>query len=206
MNYRDYKQFGQGEYYHIYNRGNARADTFLDDQDYNFFLLRLKQNLLPELNSKLRIQLLPANSFSLICYCLMPNHFHLLIRQNREITPAKLLLKVCTSYSKYFNKKYGKVGHVFQDRYKQANIYDNEYLLWLSFYIHQNPKVSNLVRSLEDYEWSSYKSFIDLKYSSFCEKDVILSQFKSVEDYRHSLESSYELIKSKKGLENLTLD
>src|SRR5205809_297696 len=119
MKNRDYKKFGAGEYYHVYNRGDGKENIFLDDQDFMFFMLRLRQNLVPDEGSKDRIKSLPPNSFSLVSYCLMPNHFHFLLRQNADIPTTKLMTKVCTSYSMYFNKKYNKVGHVFQDQYKQ---------------------------------------------------------------------------------------
>src|SRR3989344_4039803 len=96
MNNRDYKISASGQYYHIYNRGNAKQNIFLDDSDYKFFLLRLKQNIFPSEieNKKFRINPLPPNSFSILAYCLMPNHFHFLIRQNRDIPTGKLMLKL----------------------------------------------------------------------------------------------------------------
>ncbi|MEK9209095.1 MAG: transposase, partial [Patescibacteria group bacterium] len=111
---RDYKSSAPGEYYHAYNRGNAKEPVFLDDDDYRFFLLRLDQNLSSDIAVNRHFRPLPPNSFSLISYCLMPNHFHLLLRQDRDIPTSKLIGKICTSYSMYFNKKYGRVGHVFQ--------------------------------------------------------------------------------------------
>src|SRR3989344_2415277 len=106
MGNRDYKQFGAGEYYHIYNRGNNKNDIFIDNNDYAFFIARVRQNLFPSQNTKFRSQPLPEGSFTLVNYCLMPNHFHFLIRQNKELSTSKLILRICTSYSKYFNKKY----------------------------------------------------------------------------------------------------
>src|SRR3989338_5281062 len=103
----------------------------------------------------------------------MPNHFHLLLRQNLDIPTSKLLLRVCTGYSKYFNKKYEKVGHVFQDQFKQITVGDNDYLRWLSCYIHQNPKVAGMVKKLGHYRWSSFREFIGKDFSGICEKDII---------------------------------
>lgn len=117
MKNRDYKQFGAGEYYHVYNRGNGKQNIFLDNDDFSFFLWRLRQNLFPSAEDGGRRVQLPADSFSLISYCLMPNHFHFLIKQNSDIPTSKLLLKICTSYSIYFNKKYNRFGHVFQDQF-----------------------------------------------------------------------------------------
>src|SRR5438067_2058748 len=114
---RDYKQLSANCYYHVFNRGNGKQNIFLDDEDRKFFLLRLTENIFPEkaVFSKSPCgyirKVLPSNAFSIINYALMPNHFHFCIKQNSELSISKLLLKVCTSYSKYFNKKYGKTGN-----------------------------------------------------------------------------------------------
>ena len=208
MGTRDYKQFSAGEYYHIYNRGNNKNEIFLDSEDFNFFILRLRQNLFPKQSTKkFRTQPLPDGAFSLINYCLMPNHFHLLVKQNGELPTSKLILRVCTSYSKYFNKKHQKIGHVFQDQFKQALIDDNSYLMWLSAYIHQNPKVAGLVTDLNKYMWSSYPNFTGYTKDDLCEKEIILSQFNnSSREYQNFVETSYEVIKERKDIECLLLD
>ena len=206
MNTRDNKQTAPGGYYHIYNRGNAKQDIFYNPEDYNFFLSRLKLNLFPIDDEQNRIIMLPADSFSLIGYCLMPNHYHLIVRQNKEISTSKLITKVCTSYSKHFNKKYGRVGHLFQDRFKQINIDDNEYLKWLICYIHQNPKVAGLSTTPLDYRWSSYNYYIKGKGDIVCENDIILSQFKNIDEFRKFTDESYKIIKEKKEIEHLLLD
>lgn len=227
MNTRDYKQFAEGQYYHVFNRGNAKANIFLDNQDYGFFLMRMRQNLFPGEDNKSRTPL-PSDSFSLISYCLMPNHFHFLIRQNREIPTTKLMLRLCTSYSIYFNKKYDKVGHVFQDQYKQVVVDDNDHLVWLSAYIHQNPKVAGLVRSPEDYKWSSYVEYLGGVGDNLCDKRIVLDQFQNsqsglmghvrmtltgltessspVRNYKMFVDEAYGIIKEKKDLEHLLID
>lgn len=206
MSNRDYKDSAPGTYFHVYNRGNKKEDVFLDESDFRFFLLRLKQYLFSDERDKNRLNLLPKDSFSLISYCLMPNHFHLLLRQNLDTPTSKLLLRVCTSYSKYFNKKYDKVGHIFQDQFKQITIGDNDYLKWLSCYIHQNPKVAGLVGKIADYRWSSYQDFIGKDPNGICDKEIILSQFKSDDDFKDFTESSYEVVKNKTETIGLTLD
>src|SRR3989344_1781777 len=123
MGIRDYKNFAEGEYFHIFNRGVGKMNIFKDDQDYRVFISRLTENLFPNrktISLEGRLQgkshtpylrkLLPDGVFSLVAYCLMPNHFHLLLKQNTELPLSKLILKVCSSYSKYFNKKYERVG------------------------------------------------------------------------------------------------
>ncbi len=136
----------------------------------------------------------------------MPNHYHLLIRQNSDIPTSKLITKVCTSYSKYFNKKYDKVGHIFQDRFKQVTISENKYLNWLACYIHQNPKVANLVSKLSDYRWSSYNYYVDGVGDLICDKEAILCQFKNTTEFKSFVDESYDLIKKEKESEDIFLD
>ena len=191
-----YKQFGEGQYYHIYNRGNNKANIFIDEDDFSFFILRLKQNLFPDDKIK-RIQPLPEGSFSLIAYALMSNHFHLLLRQNKDIPTSKLLARLCTSYSKYFNKKYERVGHVFQGRFKQVNIKDDGQLLWLTAYIHQNPCLSNIATKAKDYRWSSCNEYIKSP-DGLCEKGVILNQFDDKIKYLEFMENALPILKINK--------
>ena len=150
MKHRDYKQFVSGQYYHLFNRGNAKSDLFLDSEDFSFLLYRCKENLfgrpMPQLDAGRYVrQLLPDGSFTLIAYCLMPNHFHWLLRQNEDVPVNVFVHKICTGYSKYFNKKYERIGHVFQDQFKAVDVVTEEQLLWLSAYIHTNPVVAGLV-------------------------------------------------------------
>ena len=205
MKNRDYKNFSPGEYYHVYNRGNDKRYIFLDDQDLGFFMMRLKQNLFGENYKGLRSKPLPVGSFSLVSYCLMPNHFHLLIRQNTEIPTTKLMQKLSTSYSIYFNKKYKRVGHVFQDQYKQVSVGDARYLTWLSAYIHQNPKVAGLVADPENYKWSSYKEFTE-GINGICNKNIVLDQFNGIGNYLSFVRDTFETIKKRKEIEHLLLD
>lgn len=208
MKNRDYKQFAAGEYYHIYNRANNKNAIFLEPDDFRFFLLRLRQNLFPseEEMAKARITPLPDGAFSLICYCLMPNHFHFLLKQNSELPTSKLLLKICTSYSMYFNKKYKRVGNVLQSKFRQVLIEDNSYLTWLSAYIHQNPKVAGLVNDPADYQWSSYGDFLSLRADELCEKEIVIDQFGSIQEYKKFVDSSYKIIKQRKDMEAFLLD
>ncbi len=213
MKNRDYKIFARDNFYHVFNRGNGKQDIFLDREDYLFFLKRLKENLFPELQEGAPLapraykrKLLPADSFVLVSYCLMPNHFHFLIRQNTELPISKLVLKLCTSYSIYFNKKYDHIGHVFQDQFKAIRIEDDSYLLWLSAYVHQNPKVAGLVSNLEQWEYSSYLDFIGKRSGKLCLKDQILNNFSGVNDYKDFVDQAFEKIKQRKDNQNLLLD
>jgi len=216
MNNRDYKIFAPDHYYHVFNRGVGKMEIFRDDSDYRLFLYRLRENLFPasamvpfvEQREPLlrRRNPLPENSFSLIAYCLMPNHFHLLIRQRTEITVSKLILKVATSYSKYFNKKYKRVGSLFQDAFKAVLVESDTQLLWLSAYIHNNPRTDGLVKNAEDWKYGSYPDYVGTRQGTLCEKALVLKQFSDVLSYQSFVESSFEKIKQRKDLEYLLLD
>jgi REP element-mobilizing transposase RayT len=174
MNARDYKLFRFNNYYHIFNRGNNKQPIFLDEQDYLVFLNRFKLALglakVPP-KSRIRVKAFPLNSFAIICYCLMPNHFHFLIRQNTNINIDRLMAKVCTSYAKYFNLKYNHIGNVFQDRFKSKIIEGDSYFTYLSSYIHNNP-----VNPLE-YNFSSFKDYCRLREEGLCDKTFLLGLF-----------------------------
>lgn len=165
-NKRDYKNFTRGNYYHIYNRGNEKHPIFRDTEDYRVFIFFLEEALYPEKSSNSigsRRALLPVGSFTLTAYCLMPNHYHLLLRQESNLSISKLISKICTSYSKYFNKKYDRVGHLFQGTFKSTLIESDEQFQWTIEYIRQNPVKAGLVFTHSEYQWS----FVDESNSLF---------------------------------------
>ncbi|KKW40181.1 MAG: hypothetical protein UY89_C0004G0003 [Parcubacteria group bacterium GW2011_GWA1_54_9] len=218
MGNRDYKEFAADEYYHIYNRGNDKMDIFRNTQDYLNFLERLCVLLgmprgalgigseLRTAKLRLRLDSFDAEVFSLVCYCIMPNHFHLLIRQNDEIPISKLILRLATSYSMYFNAKYGHIGHVFQDRFKATHVNNDRYLRYLSAYIHLNPKVAGLTKVASDWEHSSYPEYIGKREGGVCEKDILQEQFSSLRDYQQFVESNVDDIKLRKKIADIVLD
>ncbi|MFH1536209.1 MAG: transposase [Patescibacteria group bacterium] len=160
--YSRYKTYHQGAIYHIYNRGNGKQDIFLDDNDYRFYLNRLAENI-------------KKYNISLICYALMPNHIHLVVKQNTKTPIYKLISSLHTSYSMYFNKKYKHTGHLFQDRFKQVLVETDEQLLHLSRYIHLNPLNSGFAKDPLKYFWSSYQDFIGTNPLSICNKEIIIN-------------------------------
>lgn len=126
MSGRDYKPNYEGAYFHTYNRGVNKSLIFLDDQDYDNFIYRAKLLLglapLPRRNrsgTNIRLKPLLRGSLEILSYCLMPNHFHFLIKQNKFGAQRAFFQRLCTSYSIYFNKKYKRVGHIFQVFIKQ---------------------------------------------------------------------------------------
>ena len=144
-------------FYHVYNRGVEKRRIFLDDQDYEVFLGLLKRNLsLEKPTDKYgRVGGTLYHEMELQAFCLMPTHFHLLIyvhENPRSLT--ELLRSVCTAYTMYFNKKYQRVGSLFQGRYKASRIDSDPYLLHISRYIHRNP------RDFSNWKYSSYPYYI----------------------------------------------
>jgi len=175
MNYRDYKTFNKDCIYHIYNRGVNKTPIFLDDQDFLVFLDRLKtilgldEEIKPR--SSVRIKTFPLNTFCILSYCLMPNHFHFEIKQNAGVPISQLVSSLCTSYVKYFNKKYGRVGPLFQDTFKAIPVESDQYALYLSAYIHRNPE------NPLTYPYSSMQEYLDPKVKGICDTSFILNFF-----------------------------
>jgi putative transposase len=140
-----------GEYYHLYNRGTDKREIFTDTHDYNRFkaLLYLCNSIAPVDISK---HFSEGRSFAglfeqdrdetlvdIIAYCLMPNHFHLLVREKCDGGTTKFLGKLSTGYSMYFNNKNKRTGALFEGRYKATHADSDEYLKYLLSYIHLNP-------------------------------------------------------------------
>ncbi len=185
------RDFCVGGYYHIYNRGNYGQSIFLDDIDYIGYLERLRDGK-------------EKNNITVICYCLMPDHTHLLLRQDSDVPISKLIQSVHTSYSMYYNRKYKKTGHLFQGRFKQKYIDNDEYLLQVSSYIHLSPLISNLVDRIEDYSWSSYPDYIGLRKGTLCNKKPVMLKLTADEYKKITEEEIKEKLIIKEFQEKLT--
>ena len=149
-------------YYHIMIKGNDRKDIFIDDQDKMYFIEILKTKK-------------ENNRYGLIAFCIMDNHAHLLL-QEREEDIANIMKRINISYVFYFNKKYKKTGHLFQDRYRSEKIEDDSYLLMATRYIHKNPVKAGIVKKAEKYKWSSYKGYIE-DTAKAIDKELVLGIF-----------------------------
>jgi len=207
MKYRDYKENGENIYFHIYNRGNRKENIYLDKEDYDFFLLRFLQNINPNISRPRKMEVYPEGTFSLLAYALLPNHFHFLICQNKDIPINKIMLKICTSYAIYFNKKYNKIGHVFQDRFKQKIVKSDEQLKWLSAYIHQNPVIHGISNSMKDYKWTSFGEYFDPVNSyNLCETSILLGQFSNSFDFFNFTDKNFEILKQNKNIKKFCYD
>lgn len=189
-----YKIYAKNSYYHAYNRGVEKREIFLDEEDYFVFLHLLKYYLSPsnqnlihpskDLNKYKVIRPRPLINLSkevdLLAFCLMPNHFHLLIKQSSLDGMTKLLRGLLTTYSMYFNKRYDRVGHLFQGHYKAVMIMDDPYLLHLSRYIHLNPTELSVTGSDPvSYPYSSYQYYLGMKKAVWIRPEFILKYFDS---------------------------
>ncbi len=169
MPYRDVK-FHAGGYYHLYNRGNNFQLIFLERENYGYFLRQLREYLTP-------------TTVEIIAYCLMPNHYHLLVRLMVDDL-STLMQPLILSYTKAINRRYARVGALFQGHFKAIEINRDEYLLHLSRYIHLNPVFAQLVKQPEAWEFSSYRESVGLREGSLPKPQAVLGQFSSSEAYR----------------------
>lgn len=164
--------------YHIYNRGVEKRKIFLDDQDYKVFLNYLKEYLSPiPQGETLRYRDLRgmySDEIGLLAFCLMPNHFHLLIKQKDKDSIKKFTGSLFTRYSMYFNKRYKRVGKLFQGAYRATNVIDKGHLLYISKYIHRNP--SEIIKNLTK-TYSSYSNYLGSINTSWLNKSIVLEEF-----------------------------
>ncbi|SFQ95151.1 REP element-mobilizing transposase RayT [Desulfoscipio geothermicus DSM 3669] len=148
-------------------RGNERKDIFLDEED--------KQRFCDILKEKMR-----NGEFTVYALCIMDNHAHLLLKVENDRL-ANIMKRINTSYAYYYNKKYQRVGHVFQDRFKSEAIENESYLLAAIRYIHNNPVKAGMVKAPRHYKWSSYGSYTGRGSleDDIIEKNMVLEMFSS---------------------------
>lgn len=167
------------QFYHVYARGNNKDDVFLDSQDCSVFLNLFKRYLSNEQQENIagRPYIHLYGNLELLAYCLMDNHFHLLIYQQEEGAMSKLMKGVMTSYSRYFNTRYNRNGRVWESRYKASIILQDHYLHHISRYIHLNPK------EWEEYPFSSLPYYLGKQSSEWLLPGRIMELFSGSEEY-----------------------
>ena len=158
------------QYYHFFNRGVNYEDIFFNQGNWNFFLQRLSKYFKTEY-------------VDIVAYCLMPNHYHLLVYTKIDEVSHSVMQPFCTSYTKAINKQQGRVGSLFQGPFQAKNITDDQYLLQLSRYIHLNPVHARFVTTPEDWEFSSYLDYVGFRSSTITKPEIVLEQFISREAY-----------------------
>lgn len=211
------KKYYSESYYHLYNRGSEKKPIFYDNQDYSVLLSYIKTYLEPKDDTFLTSVLLNPlstykekdkaqkmlrmnnfyNKISLLCYCFMPNHYHILIYQKQANDMDMFMNSLWTRYTMYFNRKYKRVGHLFQNVYKGVLVTLDEQLLHLSRYIHLNPISKRRFRNpmsknrfLLKYSFSSYQEYLGLRNTKWINTKIILNYFKEQQNisYRKFVE------------------
>lgn len=167
-------------YYHIYARGNSRDKIFLDEDDFSKFFSLLKRYLSKELKHDKYGSPYPNlyGQLELLCFCLMENHFHLMVYQHQEKAMQTLMRGVMSSYSRYFNKKYDRSGPVFETRYKASLISTQEYLMHVTRYIHLNRN------NWQSTPYSSIGYYLDGRTAEWVRPNRILAMFSSTNEYK----------------------
>ncbi|MBA7494607.1 hypothetical protein ES702_05184 [subsurface metagenome] len=156
---RQRRKIGLSKIYHVIARGNERKDIFLDDEDKNKFIQII-------INKKKK------NEYILYAYCLMNNHLHLLLKEQEDCI-SRIMSRINTAYAYYFNKKYNRVGHVFQNRFKSEPVENDRYLISLIRYIHNNPVKAKIVNQPHQYKWSSYSLYLKEQKSIIDEEEIL---------------------------------
>ncbi|MFZ2484746.1 MAG: transposase [Minisyncoccia bacterium] len=203
------RRFGiaPGEHYHICNRGVNKQVIFHDRGDYDRFLFlilyfqspinfsqigRVIKEFVKHRVLDISEEIVKKRTVELVAFCIMPNHFHLIMKELEEGGIAAYMQRVLNAYSKYYNTKYNKTGHVFQGPYRAIHITDDRQLLYLSTYIHRNPReISRWANKEDHYEWSSYQDCIEeSRWGNLLVPEVLMGEFKNKDEYRKFVKTS----------------
>jgi len=187
----------------VFNRGNAAQDVFINKSDYSRFLLTTNYYRFIKLPIKLsRFLTLPIDNrdsifarlegkmerwVEIFCFCLMPNHFHILLKQLTENGISKFVGQLQNSFTRYFNTKRDRVGALFQGQFKAKRVVTEEQLIHLSSYIHLNPYSSSVVKSIEElkeYRYSSLPNYLFGQRCDFVSRDLIFNFFRNEAAYQ----------------------
>lgn len=215
--------FTNNEYYHIFNRGIERRKTFLNKKEYDraYELLSYYQyadiplryshysRLESDKKSKyLNLMLDSGKIIDIVAYCLMPNHFHLLIRQKKELGISTYVANFVNAYTKYFNTKHQRTGPLFQGIFKAVYVETEEQLLHLTRYIHLNPVASNIIQDndLDKYPYSSLGAYLQNRDSDLIANTTITSIKALIPDYEFFVRDQIAYAKELDKIKHLSLE
>lgn len=200
-------EFCDGAYYHVYNRGVEKRDIFLDKHDYMRFLRGMREfNSTEPVGSLYQKDLITRTAgkgfenpmgcskpsrpqVEIISYCLMPNHYHFLMKQSVDSGISEFMKKLGGGYTNYFNYKNNRSGVLFQGGYKAIEVKNYSHFLKLAVYVNCNYEIHKMGKS-ENWIWSSYLDYIGTRKGSLCNKDAILKEFYNKEDYKFFCQST----------------
>lgn len=214
-------KFVNNEYYHIFNRGVDKRVIYIKQNDIKRFLQSMNEfNIINPIGSIYENQFenrlgsrTPKSKklVEIICYCLLPNHYHFVLKQLVDNGIVKFMHKIGTGYTNHFNEKYKRSGSLFQGAFKAVHINSNEQLLHNSVYVNLNNKVHQLGSRTPKLQvkssWNEYMSNKKDTENNFCTKDIILDQFNTLADYREFAEESLkEILERREDMKMLILE
>lgn len=168
----------QGSYFHVYNRALSGSLIFTDEGSYSYFLRLLKENL-------------NKYELALISYCLMPNHFHLLVQLHKEFSLTLFIRRLLNTYVQGHNHHLNRRGPLFEGRTKYKLIQDETYLLQVCRYIHLNPVKANLVREPQCWHYSNYLEWIGQREGNLIDKEFVGRYYPNQKNYQEFVADGY---------------
>jgi len=211
-----------GEIYHVFNRSTGSIPIFTNKREYERFIfginyyrhkiipvkLSLLKILSKEERGKILNDMINKDDLhnDLICYCIMPTHYHFVLKQLHDGGINNFLRLVSNSYSHYYNKKHDRSGSVFGGRFKSVHIETDEQLLHVVRYIHLNPYSSYIVKGfkeLESYPYSSLNEYLGNSVFNICQKNLVMDYFKTAERYKKFVFNQAEYQKSLEKIKHL---
>ena len=214
MSYR-YDEFTPGEIFHICTRGVESRIIFRHDSDHHRFRSLMLHYLSAEQVISFSIALKFKQGFArtakgeglvdILSYCLMPNHIHLLLKENIEGGISKYMQRLLNSYAKHFNMSQDRSGSLFTNPFKAVLVDSDEQLLHVSRYIHLNPYVSHIVKDVFNYPWSSLNEYVGKVRKPICHKSLISSLINK-DDYKKFVKDDAKYAKSLADIQHLLID
>ena len=204
-------QFAPGERYHLCARGVGKQALFFEDRDYIRFLFLLLHfqapipffNLSRQVNYFVRSKafnisqeeqekIVQQGQVSLESFAIMPNHIHISLQEITKQGVSNYMQRLLTGYAKYFNAKYKRTGHVFEGPFRAVRMKGNEQLLYLSAYIHRNPREISMWKGKELlYPWSSYQDYVrENRWKGLIASNIVMDQFSATSKYQEFVEQS----------------
>jgi REP element-mobilizing transposase RayT len=172
------RNFHKNTFHHLYNRGVNKELIFFEKENYYYFLRKLKLY-----KEKYKVDIL--------AYSLMPNHFHLFVKQNsEELTISSFISSILNSYVKSINKMHKRSGTLFESKTKNKQIEDENYFVWIIKYILENPVKAGLCNTILEYEFSNAKDLLGLRNGNLANIKEVKSYFQSFDQMKDFLLSS----------------